>query len=188
MKFKIIGFFLIAVIFLGGCSGKKVELKTNNENKKVDGNQEEQVVAKEEFQNSFKYQTIQDLLDQEKDLECYWRIEKAEVLADADEENVNEDASGGIEEGRIFLKEGDFFQEIQITENSRKTVIKTLKNGDWFYQWNSLVADQGVKMLFARAKDSEFLKINKVYDWNCQKFSGSEDVFQVPEGIRFLNF
>lgn len=185
-KFLIAGIFLIAIVFFGGCSEKKIELEIQEE--KVVENQESQVVFEEEIQDSFQGQTIQELLNQNENLECSWKIEKAEISADADVENVDEEASGGIEEGQIYFKEGQFFQEVQITENSRKTVIKTFKKRDWFYQWNSLVADQGVKMPFARAKDSEFLKINKVYDWNCQEFSDAEDFFQVPEGIKFLNF
>jgi hypothetical protein len=184
-KFLIGEIILITGILFGGCSEKKVELKMNSE--RIEESQEGRNVS-ENSQEFFQGQTIQELLNQKNNLECSWRIEKAEISADADVENVDEEASGGIEEGKIYFKEGQLFQEIQITENSRKTIIKTLKDGDWFYQWNSLVANQGIKMSFEKAKNSEFLNINKIYDWNCQKFYESADVFEIPEDIDFFNF
>jgi hypothetical protein len=162
---------------------KKVENveKLESDDQNEENNQESPTIDYEKI-------SLRDLIALDQNLECSWRIEKAEISQDADAENVDEEDSGGIEKGKIFFKEGDFFQETEITENSRKTFIKTLKKGDWFYQWNSLVANQGVKMSFERAKNSEFLKMDKAYDWNCQEFSDSEDVFKIPEGIRFLNF
>jgi hypothetical protein len=173
---------------------KKIEInnqeETENSEDLGENDQDEENNSQDSLVNEgqFKNMSFGDLLNLGQDLECSWSVEKAEISQDADAENVDEDASGGTEKGRIFFQGGDFFQEVEITENSVKTVIKTLKQGDWFYQWNSLVNNQGMKMSFERAKNSEFLKINKIYDWNCQEFSGLEDIFQIPEGIRFLNF
>jgi hypothetical protein len=189
--------FLLGVLFLVYFKSKTVEKIEINNRKEVeniekvesdeqtkDNNQESLTIEQDQFKNM----SLENLLNLGQDLECSWSVKKAEISQDADAENVDEEASGGIEKGKIFFQGGDFFQEVEITENSVKTVIKTLKQGDWFYQWNSLVANQGMKMSFERAKNSEFLKMNKIYDWNCQEFSGSEDIFQIPEEIKFLNF
>lgn len=165
---------------------QKVEITEEFDDKnQVEENSENDSLVDE---SRFKNLSFKDLMNLGQNLKCSWGVEKTEISQDADAENVDEEASGGKEDGEVFFKDGDFFQEVQITENSIKTVIKTLKKGEWFYQWNSLVANQGIKMPFNRAENSEFLKINKVYNWNCEEFFEVEDVFQIPTEIRFLNF
>jgi hypothetical protein len=189
--------FLLGILFFVYFKSKTVEKieinnyreienieKAQDDKQNEDNNREHSTIEQDQFKNL----SLEDLLNLGQALECSWSVEKAEISQDADAENVDEEASGGTEKGRIFFQGGDFFQEVEITENSVKTVIKSLKQGNWFYQWNSLVTNQGMKMSFERAKNSEFLKMNKIYDWNCQEFSGSEDIFQIPEEIKFLNF
>jgi len=191
MKFKLLFLGLFLIVFFTGCSREMIVDKNQNQkdSQVVPEKQEtETIQTNSNKENLGDFENIKEILNQNKTLKCQWLIEKVEQSNDADEENINQGSGGGIEKGEIYVKEGDFFQEIEITENSRKTVIKTLKKGDWFYQWNSLVDNQGMRMPFEKAKYSEFLKINKVYDWNCQEISNLEDIFQIPEGINFFNF
>jgi|GEM_PF-1522983 len=195
MKIKLtifVGLVLMIGLF-SGCVKKsdemvleKQEPSMENESKQVETNDGMAGGDSAEAKTySGEAKTIKELLGVEDGLKCVWRVEMAEVTEDADVDNTDEDATGGSLEGIIYVDDGKFKQEVKINENGRENQVNVIGEGDWVYQWSTLIA-QGTKMRMAQADQIDAIDLDKEYGWNCEIWEAEADFFKVPENIKFI--
>ena len=195
MKNKLIilvGLVLGAGLF-SGCSKITFEIAANNQSSLAASQESVDSGLRMDTNNlinnlsgeSSTQNSIGWLLNQQKDLKCSWRIEKAEVIEEAEMDNEDEEITGGIEEGVVYVSGGKFYQVIRIQENNRENTVNLLNNRDFIYQWSS-INHQGTKMILDKSKEIEIVDLNKKYDWVCEDWLAEPDFFKIPEGVKFI--
>lgn len=183
-------FYLFLVLFLAGCSERSLELEFNDSvsvNESIDESlksSNKEIIRETE---TVKKGSIQSLIDENKSFRCTWKIEKEEVSEDADVENEDEEAAGGVEEGILYVRGNDFFREVKVKENSRESYVKVLGKEGKIFQWSSLF-DQGTTMTLNQAINNEIIDLNRSYDWGCEKIQLEDSLFEVPDDVQFIQF
>jgi len=190
IKLQILIVFLIGIFFLSGCSGKSLDHSR-------DGLTEQQENAESELKININESTvdsdkekiaqssINEILNQKKDLKCNWRIERDEPVEEAEIDNEDEELSGGIEEGTVYLSGRKFLQIIKINQSSRENTVNLLSDGAFVYQWSS-ISSQGTKMEISEAKEIGVLDLKKAYNWVCEIWLVEDVYFNLPEGVEFI--
>ncbi len=200
MKIKLFGLagLILAVSFFSGCSKKTIEMEAQKQEIMIE-NQEsiddslnvdsDEIIELEQpvFEEGTGTETgtIQMLLARKENLKCSWRVEKAETIEDADIDNEDEDAGGGVEDGFIYIGDGKFKQEIKINESSREIAVNILNDGKFVYQWSS-ISEQGTKTEINSAQEIGVLDEERNYFWNCENWELDENIFQIPTDISFV--
>jgi len=189
-KTIIIILFLLFSIVFSSCSKQEViEINKNQsiqkegiqvDNEKSSESQTEELVEEKQI-------SLKNLLIEMDGYKCHWSIEKADQNNDADAENINEEAGSGIEKGEIYIKEGNFYQEVKIQQNSQKITVNIIKNENGVYQWNSMM-NQGTKMSLEKAQSMEVIDLEKTLDFNCEKIEIEDEIFNSPQDIKFIQF
>jgi hypothetical protein len=189
-KTIIIILFLLFSIVFSSCSKQEViEINKNQsiqkegiqvDNEKSSESQTEELVEEKQI-------SLRNLLMESDSYKCHWSIEKADQNNDADAENINEEAGSGIEKGEIYIKEGNFYQEVKIQQNSQKITVNIIKNENGVYQWNSMM-NQGTKMSLEKAQSMEVIDLEKTLDFNCEKIEIEDEIFNSPQDIKFIQF
>ncbi len=199
MKIKLFGLvgLVLMVGFFSGCLKNEIEMTPESEEEIKKERQEsvdsslkvndDNLVQTEKLSSELKVETtsIQDLLGKNANLKCSWRIEKAEVIEEADIDNEDEDATGGVAEIIMYIAGEKFKQEIAIEENSRENMVYLLNDGEMIYQWSSIIT-QGVKMSVEKAQELGVIDYNKTYAWNCEEWTMDESLFVKPANIEFI--
>ena len=192
MKNKILVFFafLFFAVLVSGCSEKKTEIYFNNQQQEKAGESVEDSLksSSEEITENIgavNEKSIQNLLSKNSNFYCTWKIEKAEVNEDAEVDNEDEEATGGIEENEIFVQGNNFLKKTKIQENSRTTEVNVLGLENQVYSWNSLIA-QGTKMSLEDAQNNEIIDLNISFDWICEEANISAEIFEIPTEIEFI--
>ncbi len=190
MKFKILALFLF--LFFSGCS-REIVIEKEQVDKgggviNVEDNWENKSKENYRLEEIGEIVSFKELLDKNKNLKCFWEIEKEEIDQDAEVENIDEEIFGGIEEGEIYISANNFLQKIKIQENSQKIVVNILKKGDWIYQWSS-ISKQGTKMTLDKAQSTKKIDLNKKLNFNCENMENlKEGFFELPLDIKFIQF
>lgn len=190
MKIKLaifLGFFLMTGLF-SGCSEKIIELRFDHDEKSEKGSSSVAFSLKNDDDGligNVKQESIREVLSKNENLKCSWRVEKQEPIEEAEIDNQDEEVSGGIEEGIIYLAGGKFKQEIKIKENSRENLVSILRDGNQVHQWSSIIP-QGTKMTLKKSEELEIINFDKKYNWNCEEWEFDVKIFQVPEEINFI--
>jgi hypothetical protein len=203
MKIKLLGLavLVLTVGFFSGCSKNEVGMTSESEEIKkeeIKNERQESVdsslrvddnnliqTEKSSSESKVRTKSIQDLLNRNENLKCSWRIEKAEVVEEADIDNEDEDETGGVAEIVMYIAGEKFKQEIAIEENSRENMVNILNDGEMVYQWSSII-DQGVKMTTEKAQELGVIEYEKNYAWNCEKWTVDESIFAKPANIEFI--
>lgn len=195
-KIFIIMGLIFAISFFSGCSNKTVEDEIKNEKMRIESQESvndslkvdtNELIETEQpvFEEGMEIGTIQKLLDKKENLKCSWRVEKEETIEEADIDNKDEDAGGGIEDGVIYIGEGKFKQEMKIKENSREIAVDVLNDGEFIYQWSS-ISRQGTKTEIDSAREMGVLDAERNYFWNCEDWEMDENIFKSPAEIEFV--
>ncbi|MCK5080865.1 MAG: hypothetical protein KAQ63_01765 [Candidatus Moranbacteria bacterium] len=130
--------------------------------------------------------SIRELLGKKETFKCSWRVDMVEAIESADTENADEELTGGIAEGVIYVADGKFKQEIKIKENTRENTISIMSDGDWVHQWSSITG-QGTKMRANRAEEMGVVDFSKEYGWNCEGWVDDGKIWELPKGMNFVD-
>jgi len=193
---KFLGLIVILLVLVfSGCATDQIEVPSNLNQKsnevetslKVDSDKivETNIEDSPMINDEEKGASIQELLDRNEGVKCTWRVEKQEVIEDADNENLDEEATGGIEEGVFYADQGRFKQEIKIKENTRENLVNLLSDGENIYQWNT-ITPQGTYVALGKAGEIEIINLNKKNNWECEVWSDLDFNWEVPADLEFI--
>lgn len=186
-------YFLMTIGLFSGCSEKTVELIFSSKEdsmerqKRVDASLrvDTNSLLKNSPDENSRQNSIRSLLSQEGSFKCDWRVEKAEIIEEAEIDNEDEDETGGVEEGVMYMASGKFKQEIKIQENTRENTVDLLSDGEWFYQWNS-VTSQGTKIRFNKAEEIGMINFERQYNWSCEPWEEELAKWNLPVNVEFI--